>query len=207
MRALARLGTAGRFIIQANFRNHFQGRYATQCHCLVPDGYIIAAIRDNTNIVRQRLQKPATTFSKSTSRAKYFRDISPRWRVASRKAQDYRHQRRRLLVFTGQRVEVYVNPDTGQMRWHNYDFKLDSSRRKNGVLVGIPASHFSQQPASSAVELPGQQRVCRGRQPGGAPPKTGFGVLAKISASIAFCFGKRYYQHRRRVPRHTTSTT
>ena len=36
---------------------------------------------------------------------------------------------RRILVVSGSGVEVPAGPGFGQLRWHNYAYKLDSSRQ------------------------------------------------------------------------------
>ena len=66
------------------------------------------------------------------------------------------------LVFTGQRVEVYVNPVTGQLRWHNHVFKLTPADRRNGGAgEGSAAVYFSQQSTYIRYRNAGWQRLRR----------------------------------------------
>ncbi|MCB0548402.1 MAG: hypothetical protein KDD19_12540, partial [Phaeodactylibacter sp.] len=159
---------------------------------------IIAAIRDNTNIVRQDYEARNHIFKIDEQGEVLWEYFSPVGELRGKEGRAIATSDGGLLVFTGQGVEVYVNPVTGQLRWHNYVFKLDSSRQEEwGVLVrdSLPAIPSVNQ-FSSAVELDGGEGyVVAGNLAEYHPDDSWHvGVLAKISPDGDLLW-KRYYQH------------
>ncbi|MCB9052967.1 MAG: hypothetical protein H6556_26315 [Lewinellaceae bacterium] len=194
---LSKLDTAGRFVWSQTFG--ITSRDDTPHNVIVaPDGYIIAAIRDNTNIVRQDYEARNHIFKIDEQGEVLWEYFSPVGELRGKEGRAIATSDGGLLVFTGQGVEVYVNPVTGQLRWHNYVFKLDSSRQEEwGVLVrdSLPAIPSVNQ-FSSAVELDGGEGyVVAGNLAEYHPDDSWHvGVLAKISPDGDLLW-KRYYQH------------
>ncbi|MCB0546223.1 MAG: hypothetical protein KDD19_01475, partial [Phaeodactylibacter sp.] len=151
---LLKLDTAGRFVWSQTFG--ITSRDDTPHNVIVvPDGYIIAAIRDNTNIVRQDYEARNHIFKLNEQGNILWEYFSPTGELRGKEGRAIATSDGGLLVFTGQGVEVYVNPDTGQMRWHNYAFKLDSSLQEEwSVLIrdSLPAISPNNQ-LTSGIEL------------------------------------------------------
>ncbi len=103
-----------------------------------------------------------------------------------------------LLVLTGKGIEVYVNPDTGQLRWHNYAYKLNASHQEEwGVFVRDSLEAItSVNQLSAALELEDNEGfVVAGNLAEFHPERSWHvGVLAKISPSGELAW-QRHYQH------------
>ncbi|MCB9265158.1 MAG: hypothetical protein H6558_09055 [Lewinellaceae bacterium] len=103
-----------------------------------------------------------------------------------------------LLVLTGQGIEVPAGPGFSQLRWHNYAFKLDSSRHEEwGVLVrdSFQAISYNNQLTSGIEVQDGSGYAVAGNLIEGTPEDGLYvGVLAKISSDGVLLW-KRYYQH------------
>ncbi|MCB0579051.1 MAG: hypothetical protein KDD10_07045, partial [Phaeodactylibacter sp.] len=195
---LSKLDTAGRFVWSQTFG--ITSRDDTPHNVIVaPDGYIIAAIRDNTNIARQDYEARNHIFKIDEQGEVLWEYFSPVGELRGKEGRAIATTDGGLLVFTGQGVEVYVNPVTGQLRWHNYVFKLDSSRQEEwGVLVrdSFHAISYNNQLTSGIEIQDGSGYAVAGNLIEGTPEDGLYfnGVLAKISTEGVLLW-KRYYQH------------
>ncbi|MCO6490633.1 MAG: hypothetical protein J5I98_19615 [Phaeodactylibacter sp.] len=195
---LSKLDTAGRFVWSQTFG--ITSRDDTPHNVIVaPDGYIIAAIRDNTNIARQDYEARNHLFKIDEQGEVLWEYFSPVGELRGKEGRAIATTDGGLLVFTGQGVEVYVNPVTGQLRWHNYVFKLDSNRQEEwGVLVrdSFHAISYNNQLTSGIEIQDGSGYAVAGNLIEGTPEDGLYfnGVLAKISTEGVLLW-KRYYQH------------
>ncbi|MCB9052226.1 MAG: hypothetical protein H6556_22560 [Lewinellaceae bacterium] len=165
---------------------------------VMPEGYIIASIRSNVNIARQDYEARNHLFKINEQGDVLWEYFSPTGELRGKEGRAIATSDGGLLVFTGQGVEVYVNPVTGQLRWHNYVFKLDSSRQEEwGVLVrdSLPSTSPNNQLTSGIEMQDGSGYAVAGNLIARTPENWFFsGVLAKISPDGELLW-KRYYQH------------
>ncbi len=164
----------------------------------IPGGYLIASIRDNTNIAHQNIEARNHIFKINEQGDVLWEYFSPTGELRGKEGRAIATSDGGLLVFTGQGVEFPAGPGFSQLRWHNYAFKLDSGRHVEwGVLVrdSLPSTSFNNQ-LTSGLELPdGSGYTVAGNLVARTPEKWFFsGVLAKISPDGELLW-KRYYQH------------
>ncbi|MCB9052224.1 MAG: T9SS type A sorting domain-containing protein [Lewinellaceae bacterium] len=101
-----------------------------------------------------------------------------------------------ILVVSGSGVEVPAGPGFGQLRWHNYAYKLDSSRQVEwGVVVRDSLPAIMGNNHLSAGILVNNGYAMAGNLIARTPENWFFsGVLAKVSFNGELLW-KRYYQH------------
>ncbi|MCB0571796.1 MAG: T9SS type A sorting domain-containing protein, partial [Phaeodactylibacter sp.] len=163
-----------------------------------PSGYIIASIRDNTNSTHENFEFRNHIFEISDEGEILWQYLSPIDELRGLKGGVIPTSDGGLLVLTGKGIEVYVNPDTGQPRWHSYVFKLNASHQEEwGVFVrdSLEAITPNNQ-LRAALELgDGSGFVVAGNLVARTPENWFFsGVAAKISPTGELLW-KRYYQH------------
>ncbi|MCB9266560.1 MAG: T9SS type A sorting domain-containing protein [Lewinellaceae bacterium] len=163
-----------------------------------PSGYIIVSIRDNTNVARQNYEARNHIFKINEDGDVLWEYFSPTGELRGKEGRGIATTDGGLLVITGQGVEVYINPETGQMRWHNYVFKLDSSRQEEwSVLIrdSLPAI-YPVNVFSSALELDNNEGyvVAGSLAEYHSERSWHVGVLAKIGPNGNLLW-QRHYQH------------
>ncbi|MCB0559136.1 MAG: hypothetical protein KDD09_09350 [Phaeodactylibacter sp.] len=165
----------------------------------IQDGFIIAAIRDNTNIVHQNYEARNHIFKVNEEGEIMWEYFSPSGELRGKEGRAIATSDGGLLVMTGQGIEVPAGTDAGQLRWHNYAFKLDSNRHEEwGVLVrdSFHAISYNNQLTSGIEVQDGSGYAVAGNLIEGTPEDGLYfdGVLAKISSDGVLLW-KRYYQH------------
>ena len=165
--------------------------------CL-PDGYIIASIRDNTNFAHQNIEARNHIFKVNEQGEVLWEYFSPIGELRGKEGRAIATTDGGLLVLTGQGVEVPAGPGFSQLRWHNYAFKLGSSRQEEwGVLVrdSLPSVSYYNQLTSGIEIQDGSGYAVAGNLIARTSENWFFsGVLAKISPDGELLW-KRYYQH------------
>ncbi|MCO6491180.1 MAG: hypothetical protein J5I98_22370, partial [Phaeodactylibacter sp.] len=164
----------------------------------MPEGYVIASIRSNINIARQDIEARNHIFKVNEQGDVLWEYFSPPGELRGKEGRAIATSDGGLLVFSGQGVEVPAGPGFSQLRWHNYAFKLDSSRQEEwGVLVrdSLPAISYNNQLTSGVEIQDGSGYAVAGNLIARTPENWFFsGVLAKISPDGELLW-KRYYQH------------
>ena len=164
-----------------------------------PGGYIIVSIRDNTNVAHQNIEAHNHIFKINEAGEVLWEYFSPSGELRGKEGRAIATSDGGLLVMTGQGIEVPAGTDASQLRWHNYAFKLDSSRHEEwGVLVrdSFQAISYNNQLTSGIEVQDGSGYAVAGNLIEGTPEDGLYfdGVLAKISSDGVLLW-KRYYQH------------
>ena len=162
-------------------------------------GYIIASIRDNTNVAHQNIEARNHIFKINEAGEVLWEYFSPSGELRGKEGRAIATSDGGLLVLTGQGIEAPAGPGFSQLRWHNYAFKLDSSRHEEwGVLVrdSFQAISYNNQLTSGIEVQDGSGYAVAGNLIEGTPEDGLYfdGVLAKISSDGVLLW-KRYYQH------------
>ena len=162
------------------------------------DGYIIASIRDNTNFAHQDIEARNHIFKVNEEGDILWEYFSPINELRGKEGRAIATSDGGLLVLTGQGIEFPAGPGFSELRWHNYVFKLDSSRQEEwGVLVrdSFHAISYNNQLTSGIEMQDGSGYAVAGNLIARTPENWFFsGVLAKISPDGELLW-KRYYQH------------
>ncbi|MCB9052971.1 MAG: T9SS type A sorting domain-containing protein [Lewinellaceae bacterium] len=163
------------------------------------DGYIIASIRDNTNFAHQDIEARNHIFKVNEEGDILWEYFSPINELRGKEGRAIATSDGGLLVLTGQGIEFPAGPGFSELRWHNYVFKLDSSRQEEwGVLVrdSFHAISYNNQLTSGIEMQDGSGYAVAGNLIEGTPEDGLYfnGVLAKISPDGVLLW-KRYYQH------------